>query len=238
METGDNKIMISAFVGCVDDNLSRVPIRGNGKTMSVTYAGYKDYIAGDYYTGRTILSNYQINFLTYDDISRKWYNDLKLKEREALKNRIKIISVKEMVEFILNSNKNDYPNGFSVLIDEIQTMLNSLATPAKVIKFFDKMQSQTRKRKANLYYATQRFHNLHKRCRIQTDNVYICEKIHQIPLINNGEYEVCYSEECLKPHFILMTNYYNSNIQKLIRCEKVGHLYDTDEIINETFDLD
>lgn len=225
--------MISAFCGCVDDRINFSPIRGNGKTMAETYAGFQDFLAG-----KTIISNYHLNFLTFNQKAEEYFNSLSFKEQLELKSRIRYMSVKEMVDLILNSGLNDFDNGVTLLIDEIQTVLNSLGTSAKQINFFDKMQSQTRKRNTDVYYATQRLANVHKRIRVQTDNKFICEKIHKNPYQESEIYEVCYSDSCQEDHLIHVMNYDNFNMHLFIDCSIYGLMYNTKEIIDEDFTIE
>jgi hypothetical protein len=225
--------MITAFVGCINDNLVRTPIRGNGKTLAMTYAGFWDFL-----DGRTIISNYKIDYITFNTEAKNEYKKLSKEEQKDLNDRLLLMPVKDMVKYILEVDINEKnPNGYSLLIDEIHTIISALGTSSKVIKFFDRMQSQSRKRKTDIYWTSQRFNNVDKRCRVHTDYKYICQKIHKDVLDNDNIYETCFQDECKKEHLIHIINYDDMFTQKFIPVNIYGQMYDSDEIINEEFNL-
>lgn len=223
--------MIIGIVGTMDD-FSNVPIRGNGKTATLTYIGYTDFLKG-----REIFSNFEVDFLTYNHEAKKEFLKKETWEQEELLSRIHIMSVQEITDTILNSDIGKFPNGATVLITEIQTVLNSLGEKSSVIKFVDKMVSQTRKRRVDIYYDTQRYGNVHKRLRVQTDEIFIPTKIHKEEYIKYGKINECYIDSCDKDHLIIISQFMYGNNCIIIDATKVGEMYNTDEIINEEFKI-
>lgn len=219
---------------------------GNGKTLAMTRAGYLDFLAG-----RLIISNYKLNFINDDminnlskycleivkkfpsDMQGNEYNKLFNRELIRMQNNIKYMTLKEMTDFILNTDFNDYPKGITLLVDEIDKMLNSIGSKNEKVKFITKMQSQTRKRKTNIYYTTQRDRNLHLRSRILAEYKFICVKIHKDLYINEGIFDVCYKSDCDRDHLIYCYLYSNTNYNFLIDVNQFCKLYDTNELIDE-----
>ncbi|MCC7574993.1 hypothetical protein KO361_05355 [Candidatus Woesearchaeota archaeon] len=192
--------MIYGFVGTMDD-FCNGSIRGNGKSLTMTY-----YLHQDFKEGRRVYTNYKTTFSEQ-------------------------VTVKKIVDMVLEGEIQEA----SIGIDEIQIVLNSIGTKAKVVNFIDKMVSQTRKIDSDIYYATQRYTNIHKRLRVQTDRLFRPFKIHQ----ENDKWKKCITDRCKKPHVIIVKSeipYLETPIIAL-DAVKVGVLYDSNEIINEEIDL-
>ncbi len=142
------------------------------------------------------------------------------------------MNTEEMTDLILHGNMRKIAAG----IDEIQVILNSIGTQGKIVTFIDKMISQTRKRQTDVFYTTQRFLNVHKRLRVQTDMVIVARKYHwdegdQIAL-------PCRKDRCEETnHVIALFSVvpYRPGPLMVIRAGVVGKLYDSDEVVDETF---
>ena len=106
-----------------------------------------------------------------------------------------------------------------------------------LLTIFDRMQSQTRKRKTDIYWTAQRFNNVHKQYRIHTDVKYICQKIHKDLLDIENIYKHCYQDDCKQNHLIHIINYDDLYSQNFIPVNIYGQMYDSDEIINEEFEI-
>lgn len=194
--------MLYAFVGTFDDSY-RYGLRGNGKTLSMTYYLYQDYL-----NGKNIFTNYKTTFS-------------------------EVMTTQEIIEFILSLD--DLTN-ISIAIDEIQKIMNSIGTSAKDVKFIENFISQSRKRKTDIYYATQRFKNVHNRIRVQTDTILQPVKRHYTK-INNQIYlgEICVLDNCDMQHIIEVRCEFPHLLKPInyLLCDKVGCLYNTDEIVKE-----
>ena len=185
--------MLYGFVGTLHDT-DCGSIRGNGKTLTMTYYLYQDFL-----NGRKIVTNYHTTF------SQK-------------------VGVQDIVNMVLNGELKDV----SIGIDEIQIVLNSIGTSAKVVNFVDKMVSQTRKIKADVYYTTQRYGNIHKRLRVQTDRIIRPYKVHK-------DMKICRYDMCEKDHIIMIKSEipYMNKVRLALDAKKVGMLFNSNEIINE-----
>jgi len=121
-------------------------------------------------------------------------------------------------------------------IDEIQVILNSIGTQGKVVTFIDKMISQTRKRQTDVFYTTQRFLNVHKRLRVQTDMVMIARKYHYVegePIALPCRKDRCENDNHVIALFSVVP--YRQTPLMIIRAGVIGKLYDSDEVVDEVF---
>ena len=181
--------MIYGFLG------SDSSLRGNGKTLSMTYCGYLEYLEG-----RKVYSNYRTSFSDP-------------------------VYLLDLVEYFkLNSVLDSV-----MLITEIQQALNSIGTKANTLKTVDLLISQTRKRKVDFFYDTQRLSNVHVRLRDQTDCYFQ-------PIKKHLDGKICRIDSCPYPHHIIelysIKPYRKKPVLRL-RADKVGTLYDTNDLIIE-----
>lgn len=200
--------MIYGFVGTYDD-LYNKGLRGNGKTLTVT-----NYLYEDYLEGRLIYTNYYTSFSN-------------------------VMDTQKIVELIFNSDINKFQN-VSIGIDEIQLILNSIGTKGKALKFIMNLIAQSRKRNVDIYYTTQRFLDIHKRLRTQTDMIFEPFKKHYHYEDNNLILdETCIKDNCNKPHIICVYPKRPElfKIIKYIYADKVGNLYDSNQIIIEELSI-
>lgn len=180
--------MIIGFIG------NDILLRGNGKTLAMTYFLYRDHI-----DGRKVITNYHTSFSEKSQIM-------------AITDRVLTTDLKDV----------------SIGITEVQTVFNSIGTRQQVIKFVDRMVSQTRKRGVDIYWDSQRWMNVHIRLRDQTDIVIQPVKTHT-------DKSICNKDRCEKEHYIwvICTQPKVNKPLKVLRASSVGRLYDSNEIILE-----
>ncbi len=125
--------------------------------------------------------------------------------------------------------------GISILLDEIQKDMNSLMgyTAAKtIVEFCNIAAAQTRKRDINLYWTTQRAHDIPLRARVQTDILLQPVRIHadgkrcQVASCTNKKHYIrVYAREPFRPNPIVTLD-----------CIAVGKLYDTTQVLTDRLD--
>ena len=143
--------MISAFIGCLDEENIKTPISGTGKTASLTGFGYLDYL-----DGKVIWSNYETTFSAEKLGMQEMINKI---SREEI-NFDLILLVTEMKK-ILNSCGSTQ--------NEILFIENFVSQMRKI---------GGEKGSVELYYDDQRFYSIQKRLRIYTDTILIPYKTH------------------------------------------------------------
>lgn len=151
-----------------------------------------------------------------------------LEGREVITNFFTTFSKMERFKIIVDMIINGDLENVSIGLTEIQAFLNSLGTSSKIINFADKAVSQTRKREVDLHYTTQRFFNVHKRLRTQTDRVLEPRKYHY-------DDTICLKDRCKLPHLIKVYSVspWLKNPLQTLKAEKVGELYNTNEVISD-----
>lgn len=169
------------------------------------------YAYRDYQQGRKVLTNYQTSFS-------------------------KMMSTKQMVDYIFESELRNV----TVVIDEIQVILNSIGTKGTVLKFVEQLLNQSRKRNVDIWYTTQRYLNVHVRLRQQTDVLLEPYKLDVIPIPGTKKYKIdtshiCTIDSCDKHHLIVVKSKVPFVVKPItmLKAWKVGNLYDTNEIISE-----
>ena len=187
--------MIIGIIGCFQERWQTNPL-GNGKTMTMTWLGYCDYLEG-----REVVSNYKTTFTEEKN-------------------------VEDMVNLF---NTTDLQN-ISFLIDELHVVFDSLGHKQGKMRLITNMITQTRKRKVDLYYTTQRYMNVHKRLRDMTAYILLPYKIH---LDGN----VCNIDSCKEEHEIVITSQVPQKPWplKILNCTACGTLYDSNQIIKENY---
>jgi hypothetical protein len=169
------------------------------------------YAYRDYQQGRKVLTNYKTLFS-------------------------EIMTTKDMVNYIFESELRNV----TVVIDEIQVILNSIGTKGTVLKFVEQLLNQSRKRNVDIWYTTQRYLNVHVRLRQQTDVLLEPYKLDVIPIPGTKKYKIdtshiCTIDSCDKHHLIVVKSKVPFVVKpiSMLKAWKVGNLYDTNEIINE-----
>jgi hypothetical protein len=184
-------------VGCLDDE-SGTPVRGNGKGITITYYALQEWNENP---DRTIISNYHLFNVPY-----------------------KYMTAQEIYNAF---QKGELPEGSILLLDEISKFLNSLGMKQKVLTgFVNGFISQIRKLDADFYGASQRWMDVPKRFRAQTDRVLIPIKIHD-------DNQVCLLDRCKKHHFIEVYSHKPYREHPLVTLDTsiIGKYYDTKEVI-------
>jgi hypothetical protein len=138
------------------------------------------------------------------------------------------LTTKEIFDLVLGGKLRES----SIGIDEITGFLNSLGTEPHKIRFLEKVVGQSRKRGLDIYWTAQRFKSAPLRLRAHTFRLLIPYKTH----LDNS---ACLKSECKLPHKIWIYSQIPF-IEEAIGCiyaEEVGKLYDTNEIIDEEFNV-
>jgi hypothetical protein len=200
---------VYGIAGTIEDEQDL--IKGNGKTNTCVFFG-----ASAYCTGRRVIANIKTSFSESMRID------------EMIKNiTYDIIHCKKAN---LPLQKSEYWN-VVLLMDELDKFLNSLGSSAYVVNFVDRMVSQIRKINGDLYHTEQRWDNLHRRMRLQTDQILKPKKRHYSPPYGNGHY--CYVDKCEEPHAIEVWSYYPPSNEPLIVLDAatVGKWYNSWEFV-------
>ena len=137
------------------------------------------------------------------------------------------MNTSEVYELFRDSNAT----GISILIDEIQKDLNSLAgfTKSKtLVEFCNIASAQTRKRDINLYWTTQRAGDIPLRLRIQTDILLQPIRVH-------ADNTRCTTASCSRRHYIKVFAREPFKHKEIVTldCCAVGKLYDTRQVLTD-----
>ena len=162
------------------------------------------YLYEDYKEGRKIITNYHTSFS-------------------------ELMNVKQMVDFIMNTDLKN----ISIGIDEMQLIFNSLGRKRTKTELITTMITQTRKRRVDIYFTTQRWMLIDKILRDMTAYVIVPQKMHP----ENGE--ECFLDSCPRPNHEIIVNCmipYKEMPLRILHANLVGRLYNSDEIIKEKFD--
>ena len=160
------------------------------------------YLAGDKDDGREVITNYYTTFSEQ-------------------------MTVQEMVEFIMNTDMKNISLG----IDEMQLIFNSMGTKKSKAELITTMITQTRKRRVDIYFTTQRWKLINKTLRDLTAYVLLPYKIHP-----GGE--PCDLDSCPRQDHEIVVMSIDPPIpypRVIINASKIGQFYNSDEIIKEKF---
>lgn len=130
--------------------------------------------------------------------------------------------------------KDSQATGISILLDEIQKDINSMAGYTSVktlVEFCNIASAQTRKRDINFYWTTQRAVDIPLRMRTQTDYLLQPVRIH-------ADKSRCTMASCSKKHYIQVYSREPFRLSPIITldCINVGKLYDTSQILTDRID--
>jgi hypothetical protein len=136
-------------------------------------------------------------------------------------------TVENMVEMFNTTDLQD----ITFLIDEIHVVFDSLGHKQNKTRLITNMITQTRKRNVDLYFTTQRWKNVHTRLRSMTAYVLQPIKVHP----ESGR--VCNQDSCKAEHEIIITCVLPRKPWplKILNCEAVGGLYNSNQIITEKY---
>lgn len=184
---------------------------------------YNDYIESMLKgNGKTVTQTYYLlrdGIRDKRDVITNYYTDFS-----------KVASTKEIIDLFLNSQLENNAIG----IDEIAGIFNSYGSNQKVIKFGQKLFSQSRKYDVDVYCTWQRFNDLHIRIRAFMDIILVPLKVHA------DTFQDCRNTRCKKEHRILVYSSlpFRRKPIKIINPAEVGKHFDTNQIINEEISIE
>jgi hypothetical protein len=161
------------------------------------------YLGMDKEEGRQIITNYHTTFS-------------------------ELMTVKEMIDYIMSTELKN----ISIGIDEMQLIFNSLGRKRAKTELITTMITQTRKRKVDIYFTTQRWMLIDKILRDMTAYVIVPQKMH-------SDGEECFLDSCSRPDHQIIVNCmipYKPIPLRILHANKVGQLYNSNEIIKEKFE--
>jgi hypothetical protein len=141
--------MLTAFVAIIDDEITDLCARGNGKTNAMVFYLYLYHLRG-----------YQVWSNFYTSFSDK------------------ICGFQEMINTIRQMRKNGNNTKVVFGVTEIQDLINSMGSTVEQTLFVDSFINQMRKLDIDCLFDTQIFKNINIRLRRQTENIRICFKKH------------------------------------------------------------
>ncbi|RPH75737.1 hypothetical protein EHM76_00970 [bacterium] len=156
------------------------------------------------------------------------------KGREIYSNYHTKFSIYKRTQYIIDMILNEDLQKVTILIDEIQSILNSLGSKGAQILFIDTAAAQFRKIECDLYWASQRWMNVNNRMRLQTENVLLPCKFHY------EDDSACFLDRCKKLHYIEVNQVQPYIEEPIITLHApiIGQLYDTNEMIIDELNLD
>lgn len=125
-------------------------------------------------------------------------------------------------------------NNVLVIIDEAQIYLNNSGISVKARKaMITNFIAQTRKSNVDVILTSQRFMQLHKELREQCDIILIASKYHYN---THGITGLCTVDNCRRKHCVRLFSMNSSSfLPYVLDCEKIGALYDSNEIILDNY---
>jgi hypothetical protein len=141
--------MFMAFVGLIDNELTDLCIRGNGKTCAEVFYLFLYYLAG-----YEVWTNYYTTFSTH------------------------IIGFQEMVDKLRELRKRGDNRKIVLGVTEMQDLINSVGTQQEQLLYVDSFTNQMRKLECDCLYDTQIFKNVNIRLRRHTENIRVPLKFH------------------------------------------------------------
>ncbi len=140
----------------------------------------------------------------------------------------KLYTMNELIELF----KNDKLSNVVILMDEAQVYLSNQGAKKKVVNnLIGLFIAQTRKRNVDIYLTTQRFNNLHNQLRLHTDIILLPVKTH-------ADGSICRKNLCKEPHYIHVFMSTEEDELVCLKADEVGQLYNSDEIVLDTFYLE
>ena len=123
-----------------------------------------------------------------------------------------------------------------VIIDEAQIYLNNSGVSVKTRKdLITHFIAQTRKADIDIILTTQRFMQLHKELREQTDIILLASKYHYN---EKGLTDICKIDNCKRQHAVRLFNLNTSSyLPYVLDCEKIGKLYNSNEIVLDDYQI-
>lgn len=213
--------MIYGILGMIDDSrpmeMERACPCGNGKTNTLVYFAYNEFIAKE----RKVIANFHTRFQGGAFGSNSWSTYMTSQE-------------------IFDHWFDEDNFGALICITELQSLLNSAARNAKLITYIEKCLQQRRKMEYDIIWDSQRWGSGDRRIRDNTDYLYRPEKWHTMYDADAGVWrpvERCPLDICDKKHQILvyqevpkpMTIEDMLKPKLILNSWEIGQLYDTRE---------
>lgn len=144
----------------------------------------------------------------------------------------KLYKMNDLIEMFANGELSNV----LVVIDEAQIYLNNSAVSVKARKaMITNFIAQTRKSNVDIILTTQRFMQLHKELREQTDVILLASKYH---FNNKGLTDICTIDNCTKKHAVRLFNMNTSRfLPYVLDCQEIGKLYNSNEIVLDNFEI-
>jgi hypothetical protein len=207
---------------CLSQTTSRPSACGNGKTITTTYIGWKEFEEKE----RKIVANFHTKFKGAEMGSPSW---------------AEYMTSQEIFDIWLDVEEGDEYYGAMILLTEVSSLIPSAARQGKLITHVEKCLNQRRKNKWDIVYDMQDFGSADKRWRDKTDYVYRPKKFH---CQWNPDYqrfiptEPCLRDNCDERHQIsvfiesspeALTYLDLITPQVVINAWEVGQLFETHE---------
>lgn len=174
--------MLIGIIGTFDE-VKIGGIRGNGKTATMSYILYKYY----YKMGCPVYTNYKTYFSEF-------------------------IPTDQLGSYLLKENDNNTNTITGVGIDEIQIFFDSYSKTSEGDAYFDDLTliQQSRKKNIDIFFTIQRFMDLERRIRTQTDTILIPMKFDK----DTGRQ--CVMDRCQKDHLFIV---FSEDGRKVLKFE-------------------
>jgi len=141
--------MFMAIVGLIDDEITDLCIRGNGKTCTLTYYLYRYKLQH-----KQIWTNY---YTTFSD---------------------KIIGFQEMIDTLREMKQAEEEINVILGVTEMQELISSVGSDKQQTMYVDSFANQMRKLNVDCIYDTQVLKSIQIKLRRHTENIRIPFKLH------------------------------------------------------------
>ena len=213
--------MITAFTGGI---INPIQDKGNGKTASMVF--------------NLLMAKYPHVKIKYDGEDFEIASFGEKRNIHIITNfhcelADEVISLKEMFERFFSEEGEQLQNTI-LAIDEMQMFVDSHFGMKKksVAEMLMRLAQQSRKRRVEILYTTQRFGNVHKVIRAHTNYIYEPLKVHFDKYTLQPE-NVCIIDSCMKPHLVMLFNIMTDLPPIIFPLTPITQLYDSNEIILE-----
>ena len=140
--------------------------------------------------------------------------------------------MKDLIEMFSDGKLQDV----LVIVDEAQVYLNNSGVSVKVRKnLITNFIAQTRKANIDVILTTQRFMQLHKELREQTDVILLAAKYHYN---KHCITDICKVDNCQKDHVVRLFNMNTGQyLPYVLNCKEIGKLYNSNEIVLDNYEI-
>ena len=213
--------MITAFVGGI---LNPIQDKGNGKTASMVF----NLLMAKYPHAKIAYDGYDFRIADYGKKS-----SIHIITNFSCKLADEVMSLKDMFDRFFSEEGEELNNSI-LAIDEMQMFIDSHFGMKKksIAEMLMRLAQQSRKRRVEILYTTQRYYNVHKVIRTHTNYIYEPIKVH----FNQEDAtpkNVCIYDTCTKPHLIMLFSLVTELPPVIFPLSPIIELYDSNEIIME-----